>query len=152
MCDKTNDNGNKNDDIYNICQIVLKYELIYIIKFIIFIVVAISVSIPFNSNIMTRDLIGTSTFVFTTTLDSFVLARSIKNELKGPINIIHLFFTIAMLIFCLIIVLIYMGYIAISSNILTLCNWMNITSCCGPLMELAYDTMLHFNNEKNNDY
>lgn len=152
----TNDTINKNDDLHNICQIILKYELIYIFKLIVFILVACTIFIickpELSYSITKRDIIGTSTFVFTTTIDCVLLARSIKSELKGMINLIHLAFCFLMFVFCLIVFLIYAEFIEISFPVLVLCDIINILCCFSPLLELAYDTILHLHNEKENDY
>lgn len=162
IVNNTNDNilrKNNIYDIYNIYHIILKYELIYIVKLVVFIIVVCTVFIRFDlfnpesvNAITKQDLIGTSTFAFTTTIDCVILAKSITDKLKGRINFIHLLFCLVMFVFCTTIILIHIEQIKLSYKVLVFCNIMNIVSCVSPLLELAYDTLLHLHNEIDNDY
>lgn len=144
---------NKNDEIWNIIQILLKYEKIYIGKLVAFVIILVTVYIDENNlnSISKQNFIGTFTFILSVTIDCIVLTQAIRSSIKGVINVIHLIFTFIMFLCFAFVLLIFMGEIDISSTIVFMCNRINIL-CCSPILELGYDTILHMHNEITNKY
>ena len=155
---KTNEDGkfHKRNERANIVQIILRYEMIYIVKFVVFLLIFVTVSIRTKEveikQISKQNIIGTFTFVLSTTIDCAVLARSINSSIKGIINSINLFFTFIMFLCALYVILIFMEFISISFLLVHICNCISMLCCFSPLLELGYDTILHMNNEKLNGY
>lgn len=145
---------NKNDEIWNIIQILLKYEKIYIGKLVAFVIILVTVYIDENNlnSISKQNFIGTFTFILSVTIDCIVLTQAIRSSIKGVINVIHLIFTFIMFLCFAFVLLIFMGEIDISSTIVFMCNRINILCCCSPILELGYDTILHMHNEITNKY
>lgn len=148
------ENTNDNVDIKeNFKQIILKYESVYIVKFIIFIVVFSTVFVnPFIEleKIIFEQFLGSFTFVITTLLDCIVLARNSK--LKGKIVNIQLTYLILMSLFTLFIILFFIKKIEINFFTVCICDFISIFCCVSPLIELLYDAISHLQNERNNQY
>lgn len=158
----TSGENNQNKDYrnkYNICQIILQFELVYIFKFFIFIFVCYTVFIDtslFDTSNLEIDkqhlLTGILTFVLSVVLDCVVLTKSVSSKIKGSINRIHLVYTLVMGIGALFIVLVFWGKIPFSLTSAYTCNFFAVSCCGGPFIELGYDTICHLKNEENNQY
>lgn len=148
---------NKYKNLYNICQIILQYELIYVVKFIVFVFVVCEIyvnPILINSkpSIDKSSLIGILTFIVTVVLDCFVLTKSIKENLKGILNVIHLLYAVVMLLEASFVLVVFRGTLPFSYFTVVLCDLFAVFGCLSPFVELGYDVLHHCVHEELKEY
>ncbi|MCH5343386.1 MAG: hypothetical protein J1E64_05045 [Acetatifactor sp.] len=142
-----------NDFKLNIYQILLKYEMIYILKFFVFVIIAATVFIKEPFEFITRkDFIGYITFMYSISIDCVVLAKNLASKVKGIINFIHLCFTLFTLVCAVLITLLFLGVFEISTPMVIWCNLTSWFCCVSPILELVYDTIVRIENEKEKEY
>lgn len=131
---KKETNDNKSNNRLTIQQTVLKYELIYLVKIIVFILITFTVFIDIsNPELCSKDnLIGTFTFVLSTTIDCAILAKS--SNVKGSVVTLHLVYIIILFLCSLFLILIFIEKLKINIIILWICNFINIFCCFSPLV------------------
>ena len=147
----------KNDYKANVLQIILKYELIYLVKLTVFALIVRTVWISLYTdevgNILTstKDFIGCLTFTASTMIDCFVLAKSISLKIKGKINVFHLIFCVLMLAASAFLLLIFLNEIPINKTVISAANMISLFCCLSPILEMLYDTAVNIEieNKKN---
>ncbi len=148
----TNDAENIRNTRANIQQIILQYEIVYLVKLVVFIFIVFTVFISTNKieELTTKDFVGIFTFALTTAIDSVVLAKAFK--VKGRINSILIGYISFLFVFVGIVGLVLVEKIKITWLSICVCDFASIYCCLSPLLEMVYDVMSHVQNEKARNY
>lgn len=147
---KNNENLNKKA---NIVQIILQYEVIYLIKIgvFIFILLTIILNLATIEDWKSSDLVSSLTFVLSACVDSAVLAKNLK--MKGVIaNLLFVDF-IFLISSAVFVCTAFIGYISFEQQIYKYILYIvNIICCLSPFLEIIFDIAIRLQNEKNSNF
>lgn len=142
----------KHDLSSNIQQIILKEDLIYLGKEIVFIIVLVMSWLDWMNvdQITNNDFSNIIVFGLTTVIDAVVLAKQFK--VKGRFATILLIYIIFAGLGLGFIILVITETLSISAKTVFICNLVGVFYCGGPLLEMASDIMSHLQNERVQEY
>lgn len=149
---KTRDNEKFNKKS-NIVQIILQYEVIYLVKIGVFIFILLTIIFNLASieDWKSVDLVSSLTFVLSACIDSVVLAQNLK--MKGNIAnllLINLIFLFSSAIF---VCFAFIGYIPFEQQIFKITLYLvNFICCLSPFLEIIFDIAIRLQNEKNSNF